>query len=289
MTDMISFLQPLPVGNAVQITVDNLPTTAERWRLLRNVTGVFPAFNDPASVLVTDSAADDPLQLIDASAGLVNGTLTYYQIFYFDGTAWSVDANAPASCTPATTYQETSVDTQAIVADRIRLGVAAEIARGALSPPPNSNDTIEVLTAPPNFDNTSWPVISVHLSSETPINRGIDELISNDALNTETDLFDDSQGWHAKTQLAIVGWSLNSDERIVLRKAIRRIILANLPVFDAAFLLQIELQQSDVEDFKSYSAAVYETYCTLSCVTPLAINAPGAPITDVEVTVIPEN
>jgi len=289
MTGMISFLQPLPVGNAVQVTVDGLPAGTERWRLLRNVTGIFPAFNDPASVLVTDSAAGDPLQLIDTAAGLVNGTVTYYQLFYFDGAAWSVDTAPPASCTPATTYQDISVDAQTIVADRIRLGVAAEIARGALTPAPNSNDTIEVLTGPPNFDNTRWPVISIHLASETPVNRGIGELIADDELNTETGLFDDSQGWHAKTQLTIVGWSLNSDERIVLRKAIRRIVLANLAVFDAEFLLQIELNQQDVEDFTSYKAAVYETVCTFSCVTPLAINAPGAPVTDVEVTVISEN
>lgn len=289
MAGMISLLKPLPVGNAVQITVDGLPATAVRWRLLRNTTGAFPAFNDPLSVLVTDSAAGDPLQLIDASASLVNGTAFHYQLFYFDGAAWSVDPNAPATVTPATTYQDDSVDAQTIVADRLRLGIAAEIARGALTPAPNNNDNIDVLTAPPNFDNTLWPVISVHMTNETPVNRAIGEGIATDTFDTETQLWDDHDGWQAKTQLTIVGWSLNSDERIVLRKAIRRIILANLAVFDTALLLQVELNQQDVEDQNNYPAVVYETVCLFSCVTPLAINAPGAPITDVEVTVTVTN
>lgn len=289
MAGMISLLKPLPVGNAVQITVDSLPATAVSWRLLRNTTGAFPAFNDPLSVLVTDSQAGDPLQLMDVGAGLINGTLTYYQLFYFDGAAWSVDPNAPASCTPATTYQDDCVDAQSIVVDRVKLGIAAEIARGALTPAPNNNNNIDVLTAPPNFDNTLWPVISVHMTNETPVNRAIGEGIANDTLDAETDLWEDHDGWQAKTQLTIVGWSLNSDERIALRKAIRRIVLANLPVFDAALLLQIELNQQDVEDFTNYPAPIYETVCLFTCVTPLAINAPAAPITDVEVTVTVTN
>lgn len=285
MAGMISLLKPLPVGNAVQITVDSLPATAVHWRLLRNTTGLFPAFNDSLSVVVTDSNAGDPLQLIDTADGLINGTVTFYQLFYFDGSAWSVDPNSPASCTPATTYIDDCVDAQTIVTDRLRLGIAAEIARGGLVLPPNNNNELEVLTAPPNFDNTRWPVISVHLNNETPVNRAIGEGIANDEFDTSAGLWDDHDGWQAKTQLGIVGWSLNSDERIVLRKAIRRIILANLAVFDAALLLQVELNQQDVEDFTTYQSPVYETVCLFTCVTPLAINAPGAPITDVEVTV----
>jgi len=193
------------------------------------------------------------------------------------------------SCTPATTYQDDCVDAQTIVRNRLELGLAAEVARGAITLPPNNNGDIEVLTAPPNFDNTRWPVVSVDVSTETPDNRAIGENIANDAFDTETGLWEDHEGWQAKTQLTIVGWSLNSDERIELRKAIRRVVLANLAVFDALLLLQIELTQQDVEDLNNYPAPVYETVCLFSCVTPLAINAPSAPITDVDVTVTVTN
>jgi len=287
---MISLLSPLPVGNAVRVTLDGIPDTAEHWRLLRNVTGAFPAFNDAASVVVVDANAGDPLQVVDFGAGLVNGTLTYYQIFYFDGAAWSVDTNPPASCIPATTYQDDSTDPQAIVRDRLTLGLAAEIARGALTPAPDCSDTIEVLTAPPIYDHTRWPVVSVHMTSSAPVNRAIGELVADDDQDTVSELWDDHEGWHSKVQLTIVGWSLNPDERIALRKAIMRIILANLPVFDAALLLQIEFSQQDLDAISGeYPAPVYETVGTFSCVAPIAINAPGAPITDVNVTVTPLN
>jgi hypothetical protein len=286
MAAMISELSPLPVGNAVQISLDGLPATTVHWRVLRNVTGVFPAFNDPASVLVMDCNEGDPQTFVDFGAGLINGTLTYYQAFYFNGTTWSTDA-APSSCTPATTYVDESVDAQSIVIDRLTAGINAEIARGALNPIAGS---IEVLSAPPVFsEELRWPVISVHMNSEAPVDRALGEQIADDNLNTLTDLWEDHEGWHGKTQLAIIGWSLNADERIILRKAIRRILIANLKVFDAALLLQVEVSQQDIEDFSSYSAAVYETVCTFTCVTPLAVNAPAPPITDVEVTVIPLN
>lgn len=278
------------MGNAVRITLDGIPATATHWRLLRNVIGTFPAFNDPASVVVVDSNAGDPLQIVDFAPGLVNGTLTYYQVFYFDGAVWSVDPNAPASCIPQATYQDDSTDPQSFIRDRLDLGIAAEIARGALVPPPKNNGVIEVLLAPPVFDQTLWPVVSVHMTSSTPINRSLGELVANDEQDTVSQLWDDHEGWHAKVQLTIVGWSLNPDERVALRKAIMRIILANLPVFDAALLLQIEFTQQDVEAISGeYPAPVYETVGMFTCVAPLAINAPGAPITDVESTVIPLN
>lgn len=286
MAAMISELLPLPVGNAVQITLDGLPSTTVHWRVLRNVTGIFPAFNDPASVLVSDSNEGDPQTFVDFAVGLINGTLTYYQAFYYDGAAWTTD-NAPSSCTPATTYIDDSVDAQTIVIDRLTAGINAEIARAALNPVAGS---IDVLSAPPVFsEETRWPVISVHMSSEAPVDRATGEQIANDGFNTLTELWEDHEGWHGKTQLAVIGWSLNADERIILRKAIRRIMIANLKVFDAALLLQVEFSQQDIEDFSTYPAPVYETVGTFTCVTPLAVNAPGAPITDVEVTVTPIN
>lgn len=285
---MISLLFPLPVGNAVQITLDGTPDDTVHWRVLRNITGTFPSFNDSASVVVVDSNEGDPLQFVDFSDGLVNGVLTFYQVFYFNGTSWAPDVNEPASCTPATTYVDDSVDAQTILIKRLTLGIAAEVARGALTPA--NGGPIKVLSGPPVFsEETRWPLVSVHLASQSPVNRALGEAISGDVMDTFTGLWDDHEGWHARTQLTIVGWSLNADERIALRKAILRIILANLQVFDAALLLNIEFSQQDIEDFERYQAPVYETVGTFTCVTPLAVNSTGTPLGDVEVTVIPTN
>lgn len=277
---MISSLLPLAVGNAVQIIVQ-LPATAIHWRVLRNTTGIFASFDDPAAVVVEDANRGDPQTVIDAT-GLANGTLYYYQGFYWDGTAWTPDA--PVSVTPATRYLDDSADAQSIVRDRLARGIAAEIARGALVPIAGK---IDVLTAPPVFDDKNFPIISVHMQSESPLNRALGESIAGDRFDTFTEEFDDHEGWHAKTQLQVIGWSLNADERVALRKAIRRIMVANLAVFDAALLLQVEFSQTDIEDFTTYSAPVYQTMGTFSCVTPISVNVPGPAITDIESTVIP--
>lgn len=277
---MTSQASPLPVGNAVQIDVQP-PPAAVHWRVLRNETGIFPAFNDPASVMVRDANAGDITRFVDFS-NLSNGTLYYYQAFYWDGAAWTTDA--PTSATPATTYQDDSVDAQSIVRDRMVVGIAAEVARQALQPVAGS---IDVLLAPPVFEDTRWPVISVHLQSEAPINRALGEEMANDELDQFTGLFDDHEGWAAKTTLQVIGWSLNADERVELRKAIRRVIIANLGVFDEALLLQIEFSQSDIEDFATYNAPVYETVGTFTCVTPLNVNTPRDPITSVTSTLTP--
>lgn len=271
---------PLAVGNAVQIDVQP-PLTAVHWRVLRNETGAFPAFNDPLSVMVRDANKGDVTRFADFS-NLSNGTLYHYQAFYWDGTAWTADT--PVTVTPATTYQDDSVDAQSIVRDRIVVGIAAEVARQALQPVAGS---IDVLLAPPVFEDTRWPVISVHLQSEAPVNRALGEEMANDELDQFTQLYDDHEGWAAKTTLQVIGWSLNADERVLLRQAIRRVIIANLGIFDEALLLQVEFSQSDIEDFQSYSAPVYETVGTFTCVTPLNVNVPRDTITSVTSTLTP--
>lgn len=277
---MIEQIEPLAVGNAVQIAVLP-PDTSVRWRVLRNTTGIFPAFDDPASILIRDVSATDPRQFIDYS-DLVNGTLYYYQDFSFDGSAWSSNSN-PVGVTPATTYQDDSVDALTIVLARVQAGIDAEVTRGALKP---TDGKIAVLSAPPVFEDTRFPVVSIHLQSEAPINRALGEEIAHDELNLEG-LFDEHEGWVAKTQLQIVGWSLNADERIDLRKAIRRIILANLAVFEDAVLMQVEFSQQDIEDFTTYNANVYETVGTFSCMTPLSVNVQRGIVADVVSTVTP--
>jgi hypothetical protein len=281
---MITLISPLAVGNAVQIVVQ-LPATAIYWLVLRNTTGVFPAYNDPNSTVVNQANAGDPLRFIDSVGDPANGTLYYYQAFYYDGTTWTTDGS-PSQATPATTYVDESVDAQSIVRDRLALGLAAEVARGAIALPPDTA-SIAVLLAPPVFDQIRWPTVSVHLESEGPVNRALGEDIGTDQLDALTGLWDNREGWQARTVLNVVGWSLNPDERIVLRKAIRRVIIANLAVFDANLLLEIEFVQRDTEDTERYNAPVYMTVGTFTSVTPLSVNVPTGVIASVTSTMTP--
>jgi hypothetical protein len=280
---MISQIAPLAVGNAVQISMQ-LPETAVHWRVLRNLTGAFPSFNDAGSFLIHEADGNDPLRFIDFG-NLTNGTLYYYQGFYWDGAAWTTD-DAPTSVTPSTTYTDESADALTLVTDRLTVGIIADIARGNLKPVAGK---IEVLTAPPIYDDRRFPVVSVHLQSESPVNRGLGEEIANDEVDQFTELYDDHEGWVSKTQLQIVGWSLNPDERIALRKSIRGIIVANLAVFDEALLLQVEFSQQDVDELSTYPAPVYQTTGTFTCLAPIAVNVRRDPIASVDSIVIPLN
>ena len=80
-------------------------------------------------------------------------------------------------------------------------------------------------------------------------------------------------------------WSLNVDERRLLRRLVKAALMANLPVFDDAGMVQIDLSFSDQEDFTSYPAPVYQAVGTLTCLAPSLIGDTVAPVTDVTVTV----
>lgn len=86
------------------------------------------------------------------------------------------------------------------------------------------------------------------------------------------DIWTAHEGWLSSVQIQIVGWSLNADERIELRKAIGRIIKANLSLFDHEGMIQIEVSQQDVEDFTSFSAPVYQSMASFSCLAPSHIS-----------------
>lgn len=272
---MIEMLEPLSVGNAVRVVLSP-PAGSLYWNVLRNTTGVFPSATDPNSTLVFQGSDAAPVD----TTGLVNGTKYYYNAFYWNGTTWTADT--ASSCTPNATYQDSSTDVLSVVRDRIDAGLQVEVARGTLVP---QSGAIQVLTAPPVFQDTRWPVVTVHLLSEAPVVRGLGELVETDSFDTTAHLWDESEGWMARVQLAVIGWSQNPDERIALRQALRRLIVANLPVFDANGMLEIEFSQQDVDAISGeYPAPVYQSAGTFTCLAPVIVGDQVDAITDVQVT-----
>lgn len=272
---MIEMLEPLSVGNAVRVIL-NPPAGSVYWRVLRNTTGTFPGENDPSSTLVFEGVDPAPVD----TASLINGIQYFYDAFYWNGLKWTADA--PASCTPNATYQENSTDVMTVVLNRLVAGLQVEVQRGTLVP---QSGAIQVLTAPPTFQDTRWPVVTVHLLVEAPTERGLGELLAVDALDATANQWDESEGWLARVQLAIIGWSQNPDERIALRQALRRLIVANLPVFDASGMIEIEFSQQDVDALNGeYPANVYQTAGTFTCLAPVIVGDQVDEITDVQVT-----
>lgn len=262
---MISNILPAAVGNAIKIFLAP-PASAVRWILLRNLSGTFAGQDDPSAARIFSGNGDTTI--LDAF-GLVNGTRYCYGVFYFDGAAWT--PGAVASATPNVTYTDQSVDVLSVVRDRLDAGLQHEIALGTLTP---ACGAIAVLNAPPVFEETSWPVVTVHVTADSSGERAVGDLVFPDAFDPVGGLWNEAQGWLARVQLTVVGWSKNPDERMALRKALRKIVIGNLDVFYSAGMTGIDFSQADVDELAVYPAPVYQAMCTFSCEAPAGVAAP---------------
>lgn len=276
MLPMISLIQPVAAGNALRVFLAP-PADATWWRLLRKVDDTFAGESDPDALLVQEGTDKVILDI----AYLMNGTLYYYKPYYRVGDSWV--AGPTATATPNAAYEDATTDVLPLVRDRLDLGLQEELRRGSLS---HAEGHIKVLTAPPLFEDVVWPLVTVHLQSEAPKERALGEMVGGDWLDPSSGEWTESEGWLAQVQLTIMGWSLNPDERIALRQALRRIVVANLSVFDAAGMVEIEFQQQDTEDFGSYSAPVYQVLCSFSCEAPVVVGSKLGSINNVTQTIV---
>ncbi|HQS59640.1 MAG TPA: hypothetical protein PKZ37_14775 [Gallionellaceae bacterium] len=255
----ITFIQPIPVGNALRIFITP-PFGAKKWRLLRNANGIFSGYNDLGASVIHEGK---DLVVLDSSA-LTNGQVYHYGLFWFNGTTWAADGTNYA--TPNPTMAQLGPDVLSLIRDRLDEGLAVFVGRGELH---HKQGHIQVLTAPPLFEDTIWPVVTVHLQSDSSAERALGEDFGSSI--SDAGLTVDYEGWLSKYQLLIVVWCLNPDERNILRRAVKNLLIANLPVFDKAGMVQIDVTQSDTEDFQSFSAPVYQSMTTLSCLAPSII------------------
>lgn len=259
---MITLLQPLPIGNAIRVFL-NPPSSAVYWRVLKKATDTFSGVGDLDAVVVFDG---DDKTVLDSS-GVINNVAVFYKVYYFANNAW-VAGNSVMS-TAAAVYNDEAADVLSLVRERLELGLKVEVDRGELN---NDLGYIQVYTAPPALtQNLRFPLVSIHLEDESPAERFI-----GDGYADEWDIVDEewheSEGWLAAVKLSIVGWSLNPDQRIDLRKAIRRILIGNLPVFDDKGFIKIEFSSQDVDALGGeYNADIYQCMFNFSCIAPVRV------------------
>lgn len=279
---MISFVEPLAAGNAVRLHLAP-PRGASAWRVLRRPTDGFTGAEDPGAVHVGDPNDDRPGCVLDA-AGLVNGTEYVYREYIRTGSTWREGSTVRA--TPQAIYEGDGPDALAVLRERLALGLREEVRRGTLKP---STGQIKVLTAlHPLPDAAKLPVVSIHLDSDEPAHRFVGEGLEGSLPGgigdeLEPDLYE-SEGWLSRLRLNIGGFSLNGDERADLRRAIKRIVMANLAVFDAAGLMQVEFAQRDTEQPGDNNAVIYATVGMFSCLAPSRVSWTVGAIADVTVT-----
>jgi uncharacterized membrane protein len=272
---MLTLVKPLSAGSAVRC-YSSLPAGAVYTRILRKTADTFTGPTDAGAVLVLDTFAED--SFIDL--GVADGTTYFWHAYDWIGSAW-VDSGPSLSATPATTYIDDLLDPQELVRSRVQRGLDAEVARGSLKP---QSGAIQVTTAPFALaDGITFPTVSVHLESTGPAERSIgDEL--EDFHDPALGEYIGSEGWLARFSLTLAGVSLNADERIALRKALRRIIQANLPIFADAGMVLIEFQQTDSEQFSENNAPLYMTNGAFSCIAPAFVREVDGALSDVTQT-----
>lgn len=261
---MISLVQPLHVGNALRLFIEP-PSGAVRWKVLRKASDTFAGHDDPSAMVAYEG---DERVVVD-SASLPNDVMAFYRPYYQSASgAWS--AGATAYGTPAAIYEEHTTDAMSLVRARLEAGLKIEVERGNLL---NDLGYIQVYTAPPSLEqNLFFPLVTITLENEDSDTRGIGENISGDEFDAVGFNWLESEGWLANVQLTIVGWSLNSDERIELRKAIRRVVVANLPVFAAQGIDQVNLSMNDIDAVNGeYGAPIYQVMANFSCVAPVRV------------------
>jgi len=274
---MIQFATPLPIGNAVALFV-HFESEPAAIRILRRTDDAFTGPDDAAAVIVFEG---EPRYVVD-HAGLVNGQAYSYRLYSAQthGDLW-VEINT-AQCTPKASYQDESLDVVPFVIARLEDGLHEEVARQMIQPRDLDHaprDCLPIQNAYPQFGHTPWPVVSVHLDDESTSERGIGELLTEEAVAPGG--WEAGEGWLSRIVLTIMGWSLNPTERIAMRAALRRVLVANLPVFSAAGMDQIDLRFSDVDEMERYPAPVYAVSCALTCLAPVHVVSSIVPISDV--------
>jgi len=272
---MIALLHRLPVGNAVRVLLMP-PPGALSWRVLRKGADTIGGADDADALVVFEGSERS---FLDAT-WLENDVTAYYQPFYRTPAGWV--AAPSVSITPAATFSDASADPQRLMRDRLELGLRTYVARGELA---HDMGFIPVLTAPPLLEEVRLPVVTVELSGAPDAQRFVGNAIGGDRFDAEAWDWTASEGLLARTQLEITAWSLNPDERIALRRALRMVLLGNEPVFADAGLAEVEVSGfSDLNDFESYHAPIYRAACSINCLAPIVLDGQEPAVRDVVLT-----
>jgi len=287
----IALLRTVPIGAAVEISL-NVDAGVTWLRLLRKPGAATFAGPTDAATRVLDTAIRPSTQtqllpaLLDA-AGLTDGAEYSYCAYGYRAPTWLASAVRTLTLTP--TAATAGPDPLDFVVTRLEAGLIAEVAAQRLQP---AAGRIPVYTAPPQAEQTPMPVVTVHVDSDQSAERGIGEHVAPDryvnpdapdALSA-SDYWEEGEGWLSRWSLSVIGWSTNPDERNSLRQALKRIVLGNLPLFEAEGMIQVEFSQRDHEDFTSYNVPMYLTTGSLTCLAPAVLTGRSGVIDAVTAT-----
>jgi hypothetical protein len=276
---MIQFAHAPPCGNAAAINLGIAPQ-ASAWRLLRRADDDFVGEIDAGATVIAEGDDGDAYVPVLDYVGLTNGVPAWYQEYELIDGLWAAPGD-PVSVTPAYLAEPlyASPDLASLLRERISLVLRAEVVAGRLR---HESGAVPVLTAYPLLESIRLPVVTIILSDRHSEVRGIGEIVTPDAFDgTYWDTF---EGWMDRSTVQIAVWSLNHEDRLQVRDAVQRAVMLNLPILDSAGFVLPELSESDSQDFESYSAPIYQSIFTLSCLHATLVRSQFHSIHTVEVT-----
>ena len=278
---MIQFSHAPPCGNAVAISL-RIPTQASAWRLLRRADDDFTGAADAAAIRIAEGGenGDEFVPVLDYT-GLTNGVPAWYQEYEQIDGLWEATGD-PIEVTPAYLAEPlyASPDLTSLLRERLTLALQAEVIAGRLR---HESGAVPVLSAYPQIEAIRLPVVTVILTDRHAEVRGIGEIVTPDTCGgTYWDTF---EGWMDSSTVQIAVWALNHEDRLRLRDAVQRAILLNLPILDAAGFDLPDLSESDSQDFESYSAPIYQSIFSLSCLHAALVRSRFSAIRIVEAVV----
>lgn len=278
---MISIIRPLPSGNALRVFIEP-PTGAKNWRVLRKGSDTFTDQDDPSALRAYEG---DDKNFVDV-ASLTNEVMAFYKPFYWNGTIWT--PGATVSATPAAIYEDQTQDVVKFLRERLEAGMLVEVQRGNFV---TDLGYIQVYTAPPSMSqDLVFPLITLELDSASPADRAIGEDGGIGMDDPDDDEGDDGEGWLEKNQISVLGWSLNSSERIELRNAMRRILLTNLSVLDAHGFQQVSFSFTDINAINGeFGPPVYQVLCNFTCLAMARVTSSVGLIAGIDLNVSATN
>ena len=268
----IKYLQDLSrAGAAVYLYLDP-PTGPSHLRLVRRYDATFPAL--PTGTGNVEVYAGPTTGGILDWHEVVPGAVHWYAPYYLTGATWTL--GTAHSITPTIQTHAPTLDSLDVIRERIEVGLNALVADGYLRHPRNQ---FSVLTAPPVLEDACFPAVAVHLDQAVADTHVVGGFIGEDS--TEDGLQRETEGWWARYQVQVEAWSLNPDERRLLRRALRDILVSGRDVLELIGLMELEVSLADSEDFQSYNAPLYHTVAKLSYLAPDVVWSEAAPLREI--------
>lgn len=274
---MIRYLQDLNRAGAAVFIALAPPCGAVQMRVLRRWDDAFPS-----------DAPDDPDAFVVYAGGAQAGVLDWHEVvpgvehwyaaYYSIAGLWS--RSDPVSITPSVQTHAPTLDSLDVIRERVEIGLNAMVTAGHLRHP---RGRFAVLTAPPVLDDVVFPVVAVHLEQATPEQHFIEGFLGEEIL--EDGSWRDFEGWRSRYSVLAESWSLNPDERRLLRRAMRDVLVASRDVLELCGIQELDVTLADDEDFQSYSAPMYRSHARLSYLAPDVVWVETQPIAEVTMSI----